>query len=55
MSIVKLKMVDNEIVYRERNFGILILTIRKKKKRREKWGRPTNFCYETNNVISKEG
>ena len=51
----KLKMVDNEIVYRERNFGILILTIRKKKKRREKWGRPTNFCYETNNVISKEG
>ena len=35
----KLKMVDNEIVYRERNFGILILTIRKKKKRREKWGR----------------
>ena len=34
----KLKMVDNEIVNRERNFGILILTIRKKTKTERKMG-----------------
>ena len=44
-------MVDNEMVYRDRNFGILNLTLRDKNG--EKGG--TNFCYETNNFISKEG